>query len=72
MQPFPLNELYFWTLSIVWCLKKLRTIRSIPTHHRQNPTEINPFHVFSIPLSAIIKKKWVGKFVLGNMRMVRY
>jgi hypothetical protein len=65
-----LNELYFWTLSIVWCLKKLRnkiyipknhnthvqnssiswdtrrwiksksTIRSIPTHHRQNPTEI--------------------------------
>jgi hypothetical protein len=20
----PLNELYFWTLSIVWCLKKLR------------------------------------------------
>jgi hypothetical protein len=25
-----LNELYFWTLSIVWCLKKLRNKIYIP------------------------------------------
>jgi hypothetical protein len=28
-----LNELYFWTLSIVWCLKKLRNKIYIPKNH---------------------------------------
>jgi hypothetical protein len=64
-----LNELCFWTLSIVWCLKKTNkieelkiwtkyhntrwiksksTIRSILTHHRQNPTEINKDVAFKV------------------------
>jgi hypothetical protein len=30
-----LNELYFWTLSIVWCLKKLRNKICIPTKKSQ-------------------------------------
>jgi hypothetical protein len=28
-----LNELYFWTLSIVWCLRKLRNKIYIPKNH---------------------------------------
>jgi hypothetical protein len=28
-----MNELYFWTLSIVWCLKKLRNKIYLPKNH---------------------------------------
>jgi hypothetical protein len=41
-----LNELYFWTLSMVWCLKKLRNKIYIPKNHN---THVQNSHKCQLP-----------------------
>jgi hypothetical protein len=47
--PRQLNELYFWTLSIVWCLKKLRNKICIPKKSQYTRPR---FHIFPPWVSA--------------------
>jgi hypothetical protein len=57
-----LNELYFWTLSIVWCLKKLRNKIYIPKNHNthvqnslrhQTMDKVQKYNSFNRPCSYI-------------------
>jgi hypothetical protein len=39
-----LNELYFWTISIVWCLKKIEELKIYTKYHN---THVHKIHTNS-------------------------